>query len=108
VSGGFEVDVSALRQAAEGVNDVLGELTEKKVSDIAPDASAFGHHGLGSTVSDFCGRWERGVENLAKDAREISARLTYSVNAYTHVERTIKVNVDGILQNASGPDPAAF
>jgi hypothetical protein len=34
--------------------------------------------------------------------------LTYSVNAYTHVERTIKADVDGILQNASGPDPATF
>lgn len=107
MSWGFEVDLPALQQAAEGVTDVLGQLAEKKVSDIAPGASAFGHHGLGSTVSDFCGRWERGVENLAKDAREISARLTYSVNAYTHVERLIKANVDGILQNANDPDPAA-
>lgn len=106
MADGFEVDLSALRQAAEGVSDVLGELAEKKVSDLGPRAWAFGHEGLASAVSDFCSRWERGVENLAKDGQEISSRLQYCVLAYDHVERVNKAVAESIL-GSMGPDPAA-
>lgn len=105
MADGFEVDLSALRQASEGVSDVLGELAERKVSDLAPSASDFGHAGLASTVSDFCSRWERGVENLAKDGQEISTRLNACVLTYNHVERVNKANAQGIL-TGTGPDPA--
>lgn len=107
MAGGYRVDLTALQQAAEGVNDVLGQLAEKKVSDIAPDTSSFGHDGLGSMVSDFCDRWQRGVNNLATDSQQIASRLADNVNAYDHVEQTLKGTFNGILQSPSGPDPAA-
>ena len=107
MSSGYRVDLSALRQAAEGVNDVLGQLARKKVSDIAPDSSAYGHDALGDIVSDFCGRWQRGVDNLAKDAQEVGGRLENNVHAYDHVERALKERFDGILSSPSGLDPAA-
>lgn len=107
MSGGYRVDLTALRQAAEGVDDVLGRLAEKKVGDIAPDTSSLGHEALGSVVSDFCDRWQRGVDNLATDAQQIASRLTHNVYAYEHVEQTVKGTFDGILGSSSGPDPAA-
>lgn len=51
VADGFEVDLSALRGASEGVNDVLGDLAEKNAGDLAPSSAAFGHEGLASTRS---------------------------------------------------------
>lgn len=107
MSGGYRVDLTALQQAAEGVDDVLGQLAEKKVNDIAPDTSSFGHEALGSVVSDFCDRWQRGVDNLATDAQQIASRLTDNVKAYDHVEQALKGAFNGILQSSSGPDPAA-
>ncbi|TCO62992.1 hypothetical protein [Actinocrispum wychmicini] len=104
---GFSVDLAALQQAAEGVTDTLNTLATKKVSDIDADKSAFGHDKLGGTVSDFCERWQIGVEHLAKDGQEVADRLNMSVNAYTHVERTAHANMQGILQQSTGPDPAA-
>lgn len=106
MANGFEVDLSALRNASEGVNDVLGDLAGKKVSDLAPSSSAFGHEGLASTVADFCSRWERGVENLAKDGQEIAARLSYCVLVYDHAERANTASAQSILAGP-GPDPAA-
>lgn len=82
-------------------------MATKKVSDIDADKSAFGHDALGGTVSDFCERWEIGVEHLAKDGQEVADRLATSVNAYTRVERVTHANMQGILQQSTGPDPAA-
>lgn len=107
MSGGYRVDLTALQQAAEGVNDVLAELAQKKVSDISSDKSAFGHDGLGDTVSDFCDRWQRGVDNLAKDGQEVASRLANNLDAYAHVERALKEQFGGVLSSPSGPDPAA-
>jgi hypothetical protein len=102
---GFRVDLEALQQAADGVNGTLDQLSEHKVSDI--DRSAFGHDHLGDTVADFGDRWQRGVENLAKDGREIAGRLTDSVRTYRKVEEGLHDHLQGILQRFTGPDPAA-
>jgi hypothetical protein len=104
---GFKVDLGALQKAAEGVTDTLNALATKKVSDIDAKESAFGHDKLGGTVSDFCERWQIGVEHLAKDGQEVADRLNASVNAYTNVERRTHANLNGMLQQPSGPDPAA-
>lgn len=61
MSGGFYVDFTALREAAEGVN--LNAMATRKVSDIDAPKVAFGHDGLAGVVGDFCDRWEIGVEH---------------------------------------------
>jgi hypothetical protein len=104
---GFSVDLAALQKAAEGVTDTLNALATKKVSDIDAQKSAFGHDKLGGTVSDFCERWQIGVEHLAKDGQEVADRLNASVNAYAHVERKTHAGFHGMLQQSTGPDPAA-
>ena len=102
----FRVDLHALEEAAAGVNGVLDEISVRKVSSIPHAASAIGHDGLAGTLSDFLGRWERGVDNLAKDGQEIASRLTANVNAYHRVDQAAQHELDGILQGM-GTDPGA-
>lgn len=103
---GFQVDLDALQRAAEGIMDTLDAMATKKVSDIDAAESAFGHDALGATVSDFCERWQIGVEHLAKDGQEIVDRLVASVYAYAHVERTMTETFSGMVGQSTGPDPA--
>ncbi|MET8539876.1 hypothetical protein ABZW03_04350 [Kitasatospora sp. NPDC004799] len=101
---GFKVDLEALKTASSGITDTLVKLKVKKVSDIDSKKSDVGHSHLADVLENFCTRWEIGVENLAKDAQAISARLDASVKAYQGVEATI---VDGMLGSSSGEDPGA-
>lgn len=103
---GFHVDVGALKQASEGVDGVLQDVHAVKVSDIDPDSSTVGHDRLSGSLSDFTDRWQRGVDNLAKDGQEIASRLRDSLADYEKVERETKQKLDTFLQG-SGPDPAA-
>ncbi|HEX6501358.1 MAG TPA: hypothetical protein VF054_20350 [Micromonosporaceae bacterium] len=107
MADGFFVDFGALYKAAEGVTDTLGAMATRKVSDVDAPKHAFGHDRLAGTVADFCDRWEIGVEHLTKDAQAIADQLNACVNAYLHVDATIRKTFDGIVQRASGPDPAA-
>ena len=80
-------------------------LQSKKVDGIGGQQGDYGHERLGSTVADFCDRWELGVENLAKDGQEVANRLSKSVQAYLHVDNALKGHMDEILQRSSGEDP---
>ena len=107
MSDGFRVDLTALTQAAEGITGTLDALDVGKVSDIDGDTGAIGHDRLAGTLSDFCARWQIGVQNLAKDARTIAGGLAESVVAYQHADQANHGQFVGILQSLTGPDPAA-
>jgi hypothetical protein len=107
MSDGFEVDLGALVQASEGVNGTMGDLQNNKVSDIGGSAADYGDDDLAGTVSDFCGRWEIGVEHLTNDAKEVANRLSLSAAVYAKAEKTVIAHLTGILQNRTGTDPAA-
>ncbi|MFE7312675.1 hypothetical protein ACFU7T_06115 [Streptomyces sp. NPDC057555] len=107
LADGFHVDLGALRKASEGVTDTLDKVATKKVRDIDPSPSDFGHEHLGDTVRDFCDRWQLGVDHLAKDANEFAARLNHSVSAYLSVERLTQEQLNGIFTRAHGSDPGA-
>lgn len=103
----FRVDLTALAQAAQGVDGILDALAAQSVGNIPHDAAAFGHPLLASTFADFLSRWDRGVNNLGSDGREIADRLTANVNAYTEAEEDTRrhlVTLGGELQGA-GTDP---
>jgi hypothetical protein len=107
MSDGFHVDMGALERAASGVNGTLDEVSQQRVSDIPHNPSAYGHERLSGTVSDFLDRWQRGVDNLAKDGQEIATRLTENVDNYRRVEQH---NRDQIMEihgrlTGKGPDP---
>jgi hypothetical protein len=99
--GGFRVDLGALTNASQGVDGVLYDVSNNKVSDIKVDKSAVGHDRLAGSIADFCDRWELGVNNLAKDGQAVADRLRSCVTAYDKTEHA----VTGLFQS-SGPDPA--
>ena|ERR1700716_3236245 len=103
--GGFSVDLTALQEAAQGVNSTLEQVNSGKITDYEGDKSAFGDDDLAGTVADFSERWQIGVQNLAKDAQAIAVQLTSSVVAYRKAERDNHDQFTGILRG-SGPDPA--
>ncbi|MEV7470600.1 hypothetical protein AB0O20_29455 [Streptomyces kronopolitis] len=99
----YRVDLEALEKAATGVNGTLDEISVQKVSDVPHDESEVGHEALASVLSDYLDRWQRGVDNLAKDGREIATRLTASVNAYRAVEEHTHKQFHGILHGTTDP-----
>lgn len=99
----YQVDLEALEKAATGVNGTLDEISIQKVSDIPHDEAEVGHEELASTFSDFLDRWQRGVDNLAKDGKEIAARLTANVNAYRRVEEHTHKHFHGLLRGTTDP-----
>jgi hypothetical protein len=104
---GFSIDLGALEDAAAGVSATLDELKAAQVDSLDGKASDYGHDDLADTVKDFCDRWEIGIEHLAKDGREITQRLTQSVQDYVAVDKAAKGRLDGVFQRSTGPDPAA-
>jgi hypothetical protein len=107
MSGGFEVDFHALVEAAEGVNGTMVDLQNNKVSAIGGSAVDYGDGDLAGTVSDFCARWEIGVQHLTNDAQQVANRLYLSAQAYAKAENTVIAHINGILQSRTGTDPAA-
>ncbi|MFH8593688.1 hypothetical protein [Streptomyces rimosus] len=99
----YRVDLGALEKAATGVNGTLDEISVQKVSAIPHDESEVGHEALASVLSDFLDRWQRGVDNLAQDGKEIATRLTASVNAYRKVEDHTHKQFHGILHGNHDP-----
>jgi hypothetical protein len=107
MSGGFEVDLTSLVRAVEGVNGVISDMRSNKVSDIGGPAADYGDGDLAGVISGFCSRWEIGVANLTKDASEVASRLTKSAEAYAKAEHANVRMISGIALRDSGADPAA-
>lgn len=105
--GGFEVDLTSLARAAEGVKGVITDMQYSKVSDIGGSGADYGDGDLASVMSDFCSRWEIGVENLTKDASEVAGRLAQSAEAYAKAENANVNMISGLMLRKSGADPAA-
>jgi hypothetical protein len=104
MAGGFRVDLLALDQAADGVNGTIDMVSQQQVGDIPFDQSALGNDQLAASMSDFLSRWQRGVNNLASDGRQIANRLTENANNYRKADHSAQAGADGIFQG-SGTDP---
>jgi len=106
MSSGFMVDLTALVKAAEGINGTIAAVSSDKVSGIVGSPGSYGNEALGSAVSDFCSRWQIGVQNLATDANQVAGRLALSAVAYAKAEKKNVAAVSGIFRGR-GTDPAA-
>ena len=104
---GFEVDLTSLVRAAEGVNGAISDMQHNEVADIGAPGADYGDGNLASVMSSFCARWEIGVKNLTKDASEVAGRPTKSAEAYATAEHANVELVSGIMLRRSGADPAA-
>lgn len=100
VADGFQVDLTALDQAARGVDGVLRQVAGRDLGTV--DDVDLGHVRLATAVSGFCDRWAVGVGHLADDVRQISARLDACVAAYHGVDAAVHDRLSG-----AGPDPGA-
>lgn len=107
MSNGFEVDLTSLARAADGVNGVISDMQHNKVSDIGGQGADYGDGNLAGVMSSFCSRWEIGVENLTKDATEVASRLTKSAEEYATAESTNVEMISGMMLRRSGADPAS-
>lgn len=104
---GFEVDLTSLVHAAEGVNGVITDMRNSKVADIGGPGADYGDDGLAGVMADFCARWEIGVEHLTNDASQVAGGLMASARAYAQAEHKNVSLVSGIFREGSGTDPAA-
>jgi len=104
---GFEVDLTSLVRAAEGVNGVITDMQDNKVSGLSGQGADYGDAGLAGVIADFCGRWEIGVEHLTNDAKQVAGRLTLSAQTYAKAEHINVSLLSGSLQESTGTDPAA-
>ena len=71
----FEVDLTALSRAAQGLAESITLFRENDVEDLAPTRSAVGHDVVWDAVDEFKDRWERGMNNLVRDVEEMAGRL---------------------------------
>ena len=76
LSGGFQVDLGALREAAAGIHGTLEQLRTTQVAALSRTEADYGHDGLAAAVAGFCDRWQVGVQNLVKNANEVAGRLS--------------------------------
>lgn len=104
---GFRVDLSALQNASEGVNETIESVRKQPVRDIDCPADSFGHDRLATVTAEFADRWDQGVVNLADDGAEIANRLTQCVEAYQRTDEAVRAHFEGIVQRQAGDDPAA-
>lgn len=101
---GFEVDLHALRQAADGITRVTDAVASRPL-DALDAGSVLGHEHLATAVADFVERWQRGVADLGADGREAAATLTGAADAYERSDERGARTIDGVLRVPEGPDP---
>ncbi|GAA4889218.1 hypothetical protein [Saccharopolyspora cebuensis] len=104
---GFRVDLTALADASEGVRSTVEAMRHRAVSEIDCPAEAFGHDRLAGITAEFCDRWNRGVSNLAEDAKEVSGRLDHCFQAYRDTDEAARARFEGMVGRSGGGDPAA-
>jgi hypothetical protein len=91
----FTVDLDELRQVKDGLRRLREELDKHPVHDLDADAGSFGHPELAKAVTDYCHRWQVGIQNLSDDARGTEDRLSATIEGY---ERVDAANADSITK----------
>ncbi len=100
---GFQVDLTALDQAAVGISRTLRDMQTIAVEDISGDSGQYGHDGLHEAFEHFCQRWQYGVEVLIEDGGKIVTALNACLDAYIDSDSTA---AESMRTAGSGADPA--
>ena len=116
MSDGYQVDPTLLQEAAQGINDTIGELKTLGISEAAEVGRGFsglslrglqvGHQGLQGAFSSFCDRWSWGVRTLVQDGSEFAQRLGLSAGTYNDMEQ-YAIGVFKDAANSVAGDPHA-
>lgn len=99
MADGYAVDRAALAEAAQGLNDVIKELSGlgldetgevgRGFSGLALSDLQMGDAGLASAFGGFCDRWSWGVRTLVQDGNQFAQRLGLSAGMYNDVENQV-------------------
>ena len=114
MADGFAVDRAALAEAAQGLNDVISELSGlgldetgevgRGFSDLALSGSQVGDAELASAFGKFCDRWSWGVRTLVQDGNQFAQRLGLAAGVYADTESYLS-GVIKVAVNAAWGDP---
>ena len=114
MADGYAVDRTALAEAAQGLNDVISDLSGLGIdetgevgrgfSDLALSGLQVGDSDLASAFGDFCDRWSWGVRTLVQDGNQFAQRLGLSAGLYNDVENQVTGAIKDVVVAGVG-DP---
>src|ERR1700677_2937243 len=103
MADGYAVARTALAEAAQGLNDVISDLSGLGIdetgevgrgfSDLALSGLQVGDSDLASAFGDFCDRWSWGVRTLVQDGNQFAQRLGLSAGLYSDVENQLTAQI---------------
>jgi hypothetical protein len=114
MADGYAVDRAALAEAAQGLNDVISELSGlgldetgevgRGFSELALSDLQVGDTDLASAFGNFCDRWSWGVRTLVQDGNQFAQRLGLSAGMYNDVENQVTGAIKDVVVAGAG-DP---
>jgi len=105
----FSVDLEALEDAAAGITATMNDLQRHGAREIEAAPTMTGHAAVATALTLFGDRWQRGIENLARDAQAIAGRLSFSVQDYLASAESRSVSPPRYRQVMADPRrPSAF
>jgi hypothetical protein len=98
--GGYGVDINALNETAQGINDTIsalkdcGAITETAgvglgFQDLNLSEEQVGYMDLTNAFGNFTSRWAWGVRALVQDGNQIAQRLSLNAGAYAAAESSV-------------------
>ncbi|MGW0891033.1 type VII secretion target [Saccharopolyspora sp. NPDC002578] len=95
--GEVEVTLTALINAATGIDQVVEDMSTVGAEDISDlgDGTDYGHEPLTPAVREFADAWGHGLDRLMRDATGLSESLHDSAQTYAEAEN---VNIDRFVQ----------
>lgn len=115
-SAGFQAPTAAMRDAADGIEALVGELGSLTTAGRAGEGRGvpgaelgpeqLGHDGLAAAFSSFCFRWDWGMRALVQDGTEMAEGLRESVESYARTDDGVGAAFSRMLGTVLG-DPAA-
>ena len=98
MSGGYVVDLTALRAAADGIARTVGQVSAHPVASVPTGAGALGHQRLAASLAGFCERWQTGVTVLIEDGRAAGEYLDVAAAAYLRAEdATVAIDLSDVI-----------
>lgn len=115
-ASGYQAAPAAMRDAADGIDALVGELGQlttagragagRGVGELALDPEQLGHDELAAAVATFCDRWEWGVRALVQSGTEMAEGLRESLQAYENADTETGSVFSRLLHDVVG-DPRA-
>lgn len=85
---GFHVEVEALERASKDMREAVGDDEHHfQLRDLAGGAAMYGHARVYTAFTEFCERWNTGLETLSDRQRWMERSLNEAAKAYREADR---------------------